>query len=89
MATAEKQDGAAPLMMDDIVQPNGNATGQVPTEEANDDSLCVICIDTAKTHVLVPCGHACVCAACSEMLGDPGLCPVCRSDVAMAMRVFW
>ena len=49
---------------------------------------CVVCLDALKSHVLVPCGHRCVCEACAERIqtGDP--CPVCRKGVAAKCRVY-
>jgi hypothetical protein len=35
-------------------------------EEREDASRCVVCMDAPRTHVLIPCGHLCVCAAHSE-----------------------
>jgi hypothetical protein len=52
-----------------------------------DDSLCVICLEKTKTHVLVPCGHRCVCEACSVMTSQQ--CPICRQDVIYVLaKVF-
>lgn len=48
----------------------------------NDDS-CVICIDAAKTHICVPCGHKCLCADCAHPSDVEPLkqCPMCRADI--------
>merc|ERR1712008_429970 len=45
-----------------------------------DQDACVVCLDEAKSHILVPCGHQCVCGPCSELLAQ-GHCPVCRNAV--------
>ena len=52
-----------------------------------DREACVVCLDEAKTHILIPCGHQCVCGPCSERLAQ-GHCPVCRTAVTMAVRVY-
>ena len=52
-----------------------------------DCEACVVCLDEAKTHILIPCGHQCVCGPCSERLAQ-GHCPVCRTAVTMAVRVY-
>ena len=62
----------------------GAASGQV---QDPDSEACVVCLDEAKTHILAPCGHQCVCGPCSERLVQ-GHCPVCRAAVTMTMRVF-
>jgi hypothetical protein len=33
-----------------------------------DEMLCVLCLDAPKDHIIVPCGHQCVCGACAEKL---------------------
>ena len=56
--------------------------------EGADDS-CVICLDAPKTHVLVPCGHMCLCAACcDDLMGGTRQCPICRQDAVMSAHVF-
>jgi hypothetical protein len=51
---------------------------------------CVICMDGLQTHALVPCGHQCICDACSESLTSElaPTCPACRAPVEQAIRVF-
>ena len=53
----------------------------------NDCNLqCVICLDAKRDHVLLPCGHLCICGSCSPHLGLQ--CPVCRADVGSIHKVF-
>eukprot|EP00931_Biecheleriopsis_adriatica_P104750 TRINITY_DN7938_c0_g1_i1.p1 TRINITY_DN7938_c0_g1~~TRINITY_DN7938_c0_g1_i1.p1 ORF type:complete len:530 (+),score=89.34 TRINITY_DN7938_c0_g1_i1:143-1732(+) len=47
--------------------------------------LCVVCFDADATHVVIPCGHQCVCAACSGQLAT---CPVCRGSATQFIKVF-
>lgn len=51
-----------------------------------DSGLCVICWEGPKTHVVVPCGHQCVCDSCSSAIGQR--CPMCRGDVERVVKVF-
>ena len=37
-------------------------------DEDDDARWCVICFERPKTHVLVPCGHLCLCQGCSELV---------------------
>ena len=53
----------------------------------HDDQLCVICLESLKTHVLVPCGHLSLCGKCVIGMEDKP-CPVCRTTVVMSMKVF-
>jgi len=58
--------------------------------EARKDS-CVVCFEP-RTHILVPCGHYCLCAACSVSImrrsNVANACPVCRAPFELAMKVF-
>jgi hypothetical protein len=53
-------------------------------------SECCVCLDTAKSHAFVPCGHLCVCAACAEsiMSSSKKECPSCRGPAAHVMKIF-
>ena len=54
---------------------------------AAEADLCVICLDAPKTHLLVPCGHRCVCEKCApQLMGGP--CPVCREPCREMVKVF-
>ena len=72
-----------------IDQAGEEATGSA---QLGDDNSCVVCLDGEKTHILVPCGHQCVCAPCGERLaaqtGGGARYPVCRRGIQMAMQVF-
>jgi hypothetical protein len=48
---------------------------------------CVACLEPA-THIMIPCGHFCICLLCSDQLSTPG-CPVCRTPVTQITRVFF
>lgn len=54
------------------------------------DGECVVCLDGRLTHLLVPCGHMCICAACSERLMSEmrPRCPICRTPCELAQRVY-
>jgi len=53
---------------------------------------CVVCLDAPRTHVLVPCGHRCVCEDCCNrviVLPDGGReCPMCREPVLTSCLVY-
>ena len=44
---------------------------------------CIICMSNEKTHLAVPCGHQCVCEACSQKAQVQQKCPYCCQDVIM------
>ena len=51
-------------------------------------SECVICMDAKTTHLIVPCGHKCICAQCAKEVDQTNSCPVCRQDIIMVVPVF-
>ena len=55
-----------------------------------DEAKCVICLSSTSTHVVVPCGHMCLCEQCAVLpkLQQTKQCPVCRSKYSMIIRVF-
>ena len=54
--------------------------------EENGDRQCVVCWDRVSTVAINPCGHVCVCDACS---GTQKECPLCRKRVVKTMRIFF
>ena len=55
-----------------------------------EETLCVVCFDAPKDHIMVPCGHQCVCASCAEQLTNTRtpMCPVRRGPIQQAMKVY-
>jgi hypothetical protein len=55
-----------------------------------EETQCVVCFDAPKDHIIVPCGHQCVCARCAEQLTETRTptCPVCREPILQTMKVF-
>lgn len=70
---------------DNIEEPSSLA----PSQEANDQDegdACVICLEGKKTHLIVPCGHKCLCG--NEDCHKIDTCPLCRRDVEDIIKVF-
>lgn len=43
---------------------------------------CVVCLSADSTHIMIPCGHRCMCQDCSSQIGKMhNRCPICRRDV--------
>ncbi len=61
---------------------------------------CVVCLERPKTHIILPCGHKCLCAQCaadeyapeedgwSRVGKSKTVCPMCREPVAHVQRVW-
>ncbi len=56
-----------------------------PATPDGDETLCVVCMDATRTHLIVPCGHMILCAGCASK--EHKTCPICRVVVQMTMRV--
>jgi hypothetical protein len=61
----------------------------VPSPGA-EETMCVVCFDAPKDHILVPCYHLCVCEACANLLTqmDKPTCPICRAAIQQTNKVF-
>jgi hypothetical protein len=61
-----------------------------PAALQDEETLCVLCMDAPKDHIIAPCGHQCVCEACAEKLKKArhALCPFCRTPISATFKVF-
>jgi len=48
--------------------------------------LCIVCMTTTRSVVLVPCGHLVLCPACSQCVQ---VCPVCRAAIEERFPSGW
>ena len=56
---------------------------------ANDNLLCIICMDKPQTHAFMPCGHRCACAQCADRcLEIKPECPKCKQAVEFVAKIF-
>mmetsp|Transcript_23971 Transcript_23971/g.31186 ORF Transcript_23971/g.31186 Transcript_23971/m.31186 type:complete len:751 (-) Transcript_23971:178-2430(-) len=53
----------------------------------HEDQQCVICQDSAKETLLLPCRHLCVCRVCSQHVALDR-CPVCRALIESTLDVY-
>jgi hypothetical protein len=54
------------------------------------EDQCVMCFDAPKDHIIIPCGHVCVCEACASLLTQmrKPSCPICRTVIQHTNKVF-
>lgn len=52
-----------------------------------EQQACVICMDSPKTVLLLPCSHLCVCSNCSER-AELVNCPLCRNAIESTIKTF-
>eukprot|EP00550_Attheya_septentrionalis_P000031 CAMPEP_0198285092 /NCGR_PEP_ID=MMETSP1449-20131203/4409_1 /TAXON_ID=420275 /ORGANISM="Attheya septentrionalis, Strain CCMP2084" /LENGTH=317 /DNA_ID=CAMNT_0043982353 /DNA_START=124 /DNA_END=1077 /DNA_ORIENTATION=+ len=81
---------AAPSLED---TPTRNRDRAISEDLTGQGDLCVVCWDLPADHVLIPCGHLCLCVECSDesiLSSEPlsGKCPVCKDDVHRPMKVY-
>lgn len=76
--------------------PSGSAPAPSPRVDSSQQAIsrapslgtCVICMDSEITHVVVPCGHACMCEPCSvRMRYVSQMCPICRRRMRKISRL--
>ena len=47
---------------------------------------CVVCLVNRADHVLLPCGHVCVCKRCARIIET---CPICRQTISERKHVYF
>ena len=56
-------------------------------EQQDTEKACVVCLESPKTVLLLPCKHLCVCSGCSERL-ELTNCPLCRIAIESKITTF-
>lgn len=58
--------------------------------EQDPEGLCCVCLDGPKDHIIVPCGHLCICEACAQIIHSSSkACPICQKQMTiLPIRVF-
>jgi serine/threonine protein kinase len=81
-----KEPAERPTMREvlDMLDPVAAEAVAQAQEEATAELLCVVCLEREKSHILIPCGHLCVCEKDSHL----PTCPLCRAAVSNSYRVF-
>jgi hypothetical protein len=61
-----------------------------PAAHPDEEDQCVMCFDAPKDHVIIPCGHMCVCEGCATLLKQTAFpsCPLCRRAIQHTNIVF-
>ena len=68
----------------------GRAKEKALKEQADterDQRLCVICQESEKSVLLLPCRHLCLCKGCSRR-SELDKCPLCRKAIEQKIDVF-
>jgi len=50
---------------------------------------CIVCMDAPANCAIIPCGHLCLCGACSsKLLTRDACCPICRAPRQQVVRIY-
>jgi hypothetical protein len=62
-----------------------------PRKTEDDDNFCVLCLESKKEVILMPCKHMCLCKGCAaeRLFKALNECPMCRAKVEDSMDVYW
>ena len=83
-ATTEE---ARPVVAVSVAASPSETTEACAPSNVEDKSTCVICIENRPDHVIVPCGHLCLCHACCSNVRS-AKCPMCNGPIDRVMQVF-
>lgn len=69
----------APMPTWDDKAPAAAAGGAVCTAE--DDKMCVVCMEVPRSALFLNCGHLVTCAKCAESVFEQKVCCTCRCPI--------
>jgi hypothetical protein len=85
----EQEMAALKLRLKQMKTRAGSSVAPPAAPVLDQSAECVLCFDAPKDHILVPCGHQCVCGACAKKLKKAKLpCPFCRAPIHSTVKVF-
>ena len=68
-------------------QENSTRYGPNGVDKQWQPEICYICDNEPPTHMVVPCGHYCMCRICSNMY-TKAWCPICQEHRTMTIQVY-
>lgn len=81
-ASAAAAAAAAPSLVMPSTPPAEAAVGDSSTIAKS--PTCVVCLESPSTHIIVPCGHQCLCEGCTEsFVSSFDFCPMCREKAVL------
>jgi len=82
--TAEIAAGSSKLWLAGMVD-------SAPQEAEDNKNLCIVCEESTKQVILLPCKHMCLCKKCIAgcLFKTLNECPMCRAKIEDSKEVFW
>jgi hypothetical protein len=82
--TAEIAASSSKLRLAGMVDP-------APQEAEDNENLCIVCEESKKQVILLPCKHICLCKKCAAgcLFKTLNECPMCRAKIEDSLEVFW
>lgn len=74
-----------------VIDKNAKSKDQ---ESSEDENICVICYESDRDIVCLPCQHMCMCSLCEQILRKekqmdrPFLCPICRGEINSILKIY-
>jgi len=85
--------GTFPTSAEDSEAGLRESAGTAPVAAADEQRarMCVVCLDAPAQHIVMPCGHLCLCSTCGVRIAEqrPERCPVCRQAAQSVTKVFY
>jgi hypothetical protein len=61
-------------------------TDEKDSSQEDDEAIsCVVCMDSKRTHAIIPCGHYCLCENCINIVNT---CPMCNGPKTSSIKVY-
>jgi hypothetical protein len=67
------------------VAPIQPITASTTTVQPNENTICLLCMDSQRNVLFGPCNHLCCCENCATITD---ICPVCRSNITYQINIF-
>lgn len=54
----------------------------------DEERTCIVCFESSRDCVIVPCGHTGCCSSCLDGFPSPRLCPICRVPAQHVQKIY-
>lgn len=84
---------AAHALLSDELDISLTVAVEPASARATQDSVCVVCLESPRSHAFIPCGHRCVCQGCvrrmrTRLSSSAYRCPICRRHATDIIKIY-